>query len=196
VIAEDWRYQWSRRVAASGVALLLIGALWVLPAHRSGQASLALKAEQSAQRVLSEGHQQKAEETWRAGLLARGDHGPPGVVPPLLRAEPSDGGVIITNTTQRPLVVALAKVMEAAGAPGGWRACAMHTDGGSGGTLRFYSVSLNPGAHATFVTIESCPEAFRNAPIEYRVGRYPSETGWWSDSAFAAPKGREYADGK
>jgi hypothetical protein len=196
VAAEDSRNRWPRRLAVSGVALFLIVAFWLLPADRSGRAAVERRAKQSQERALSEAHRQKAEEAWRAGLLSRGDHGPPGVVPPMLRAELVERRAIVSNTTPRPLVVALARVQGDAAAPGGWRACAMHTDGNSKGSMRYYSFSLKPGEHATFVTVESCPEALRDSPIEYRVGRYPNEEGWWSDSAFAAPEGREYSEGK
>jgi hypothetical protein len=36
-----------------------------------------------------------------------------------------------------------------------------------------------------------CAADFDGAPLEYRVGDpLPNETGWWSDTAFAVPKGR------
>ncbi len=195
-LVEDWRFQWPLRLAASGVALLLFIVLLVLPVHRSGQHLVERQAVQQQERVLTEFHQQKADAAWQAALLASGANGPPGTVPPGLRVEPGGAGVVVTNTTSRQLIIALARVREDAKAPGGWRACAMHTDGSSRGTLRFHSYGLNAGESATFVGFAPCADAFRDAPIEYRVGRRPDDTGWWSDSAFTAPAGREHADGR
>lgn len=195
-VLQDWRDQWALRLGASGVALLVITATLLLPALRSGQAAMARKTELQSERAVAEDTQRKAEAGWRAGLLARGDHGPPGVVPPQLRSEASGDGVTITNTTQQPIVVSLARVQEDIAAPGGWRACAMHTSGSRAGGMRYYRYSLAPGARATFVNFEPCAASFKSAPIEYRVGEYPGDTGWWSDSALAAPGSREYADGR
>jgi hypothetical protein len=193
-LVHDRRTRWPGRIAVSAAAVLLIVMLLVVPVHRSGQAALVQQAAQRTERVLVEDARQKAEEQWRADLLARGQHGPPGLVPPALQTEQSEAGVVITNTTKEPLTVALARVREDATAPGGWRACSMHTAGSGGGNMRFYHYSLGPAARTTFVVNPSCAEAFRDAPIEYRVGRSPGDTGWWSDSAFTAPK-REFADG-
>ena len=194
-LVHDRRTQSRSRLAVNGAAVLVILMLLVLPAHQSGQAAQVKQAAQLAEREQTENAQRKAEEQWRAGLLSRGEHGPPGLVPPSLQAEQTDVGVVITNTAKEPLTVALTRVREDAAAPGGWRACSMHTAGSRGTSMRYYHYSLNPGARTTFVALQECAEAFRDAPIEYRVGRHPGDTGWWSDSAFAAPK-REFADGK
>lgn len=195
-LLQDWRFQWGRRLAASGVVLLLIGVLLVLPVQRSGQVLMEQKAVQQAERVKADAARQVAEEAWRAGLRARGDHGPPGVVPPSLRVEAGDTGIIVTNITQKPLSVALFRVREDAAAPGGWRACSMHTAGTRGAGLRFYRYSLGPGERTTFVNFEPCAASFKDALIEYRIGQHPDESGWWSDSALAAPNRRDDADGK
>jgi hypothetical protein len=43
----------------------------------------------------------------------------------------------------------------------------------------------------------SQPRGVPRRPIEYRVGRGPEDgEGFWSDSAFAAPDGREREDGR
>lgn len=195
-LLQDWRFQWGQRLAASGVVLLLIGVLLVLPVQRSGQVLMEKKAVQQAERVKEDAARQAADEAWRAGLRARGDHGPPGVVPPSLRVEDGDAGVIVTNITRKPLSVALFRVREDVAAPGGWRACSMHTAGTRGAGLRFYRYSLEPDESTTFVNFEPCAASFKDSTLEYRVGQRPDESGWWSDSALAAPNRRDDADGR
>lgn len=114
----------------------------------------------------------------------------PGLVPPLVEAHEAGDGVTVRNTSDQPLMVALARVREADG-PGGWRGCGMYTSGRHGGG-RYYYYSLAPGESAEYLPYDSCAAAFRGAPLEYRIGRDRSDRGWWSDSAFAAPKGREH----
>ena len=194
-LLQDWRFQWGPRLAASGVVVVLIGVLLVLPVHRSGQALMEQKTAQQAERVKEEAARQAADEAWRTDLLARGDHGPPGVVPPMLRVEAGDTGVIVTNSADKPVTVALFRVREDATAPGGWRACSMHTTGPHGTAMRFYHISLGPGESTIFVNFETCPSSFNDATIEYRVGHRQEEVGWWSDSALAVPDRRDGADG-
>jgi hypothetical protein len=184
-----------RLVINAGAAAVIVGCL-VLPLRQSHQVQEALNTQAVTERQAAEAESQVRERAWLEQMRAAGAHGPPGAVPPSLQVEQSDAGVVITNTAQQPLTVALARVREDTAAPGGWRACPMHTAGSRGTNMRYYHYSLKPGESTTYVALEPCAEAFRNAPIEYRVGRYPGDTAWWSDSAFSAPKGREYADGK
>ena len=54
-----------------------------------------------------------------------------------------------------------------------------------------YYTFVSPGKTRVFIPNTPCGLSFRGAAIEYRVGHRPPEIGWWSDSAFAKPEGRE-----
>ena len=57
------------------------------------------------------------------------------------------------------------------------------------------TTSINIGSRQATVQLHAdarCADAFVGAPVEYRVGNDSSEIdGWWSDSAFTAPEGRD-----
>ena len=71
---------------------------------------------------------------------------------------------------------------------GEWRACALLT---VGEISDYYRFSIGPGHTARYAPLRDCAAAFDGAPLEYRVGDpFQDDVGFWSDSAFAAPKGR------
>lgn len=120
-------------------------------------------------------------ELWKSG-----SHGPTGVVPPMLGvAENAKARITITNLGATPLHIALARVKESPGSNPRWRGCDMDPLMG-GPTYAF----VKPGEIWFFDLHPLCPEDLREATLEYRVGRSPGDTGWWSDSAFDAPAGR------
>jgi hypothetical protein len=55
-----------------------------------------------------------------------------------------------------------------------------------------YFIFFAPQDSITYVLRKECAPMFRDAQIEFRVGNESGDIGWWSDSAFAKPKGREY----
>jgi hypothetical protein len=116
-------------------------------------------------------------------------HGPVGTVPPMLEVDDDGVEVHVANRSAKATQVAIARVREDAGAPGGWRGCALFDE--SSGS-RYHQVWLPVGARATLRADPRCAEDLAGAPLEYRVGFEANDSeGWWSDSAFTAPSGRE-----
>jgi hypothetical protein len=126
-------------------------------------------------------------EAWIAALRQDPDaHGPPGVVPPMLRVIDDGRGVEVTNVRQDWAMLALARVRE--DNQGVWQACPLLT---VGEVSDYYRFALGADETASFAPVPGCAAAFDGAPLEYRVGD-PLQNpvgGWWSDSAFAAPNG-------
>lgn len=125
---------------------------------------------------------------WLEDMKQTGNHGPPGQLPPMLTVEDDGTTVRVQNISDKGIAVALARVQEDSTASVGWKGCGMYTEDGGG--HRYYR-TIDPNNSITYTTYKDCASAFRNAPIEYRVGRRSPEIGWWSDSAFAKPEGRE-----
>jgi hypothetical protein len=120
-----------------------------------------------------------------------GNHGPPGQVPAVLRVqdEGTDAEVELLDTLPEQYPVALARVLPDPVAPKGWRGCPLEVAGAQRAHGAFL---LRPRAPVRFILPAACAEAFRDAPLEYRVGTWKigSESpGWWSDSAIAVPEG-------
>jgi hypothetical protein len=128
-----------------------------------------------------------AREAWIAALRQNPvAHAPPGVVPPMLTVMDDGRGAAVTNNTQEWLTVALARVLQ--DNQGEWRACALLTVGENSAYYRF---SIGPGHTARYAPLPDCAAAFDGAPLEYRVGDpFQDHVGFWSDTAFAVPKGR------
>jgi hypothetical protein len=126
-------------------------------------------------------------EAWIAALRQNPNgHGRPGVVPPMLHVVDDGRGVAVTNTAQEWLTVALARVLPDQQRE--WRACPLLT---VGEVSDYYRFSIGPSQTARYAPLPDCAAEFDGAPLEYRVGDpLPNTTGWWSDSAFAAPNGR------
>lgn len=140
-----------------------------------------------AEREAAERSEAAAREAWIAALRQNPTgHGPPGVVPPMLEVTDERRDVHVTNTTQEWLTVALARVLQ--DNQGEWLACPLLTVGEHADYYRF---SIGPGKTAHYAPVPDCAAGFEGAPLEYRVGDpLPNQTGWWSDTVFAVPKGR------
>jgi hypothetical protein len=92
----------------------------------------------------------------------------------------------VTNASKIWMTVALAKVHPDAASPDGWRGCAMYSESDQG----YYRYSIGPGKSTRYRLDPACAAAHAGDAIEYRVGDDAREQGWWSDSAFATPDGR------
>jgi hypothetical protein len=171
------RYGLDAVAAVLGVATY--GMLWW---QDHGAIAAARAAAEAASR-----NEAAAAEAWIAALRQNPDgHGPPGVVPPMLEVVDEGRNVHVTNTTQEWLTVALARVLQDNQRE--WLACPLLTVGEHADYYRF---SIGPGRTAQYAPLPDCAAGFEGAPLEYRVGDpLPNETGWWSDTAFAVPKGR------
>lgn len=147
-------------------------------------------SEIAAARVAAEtaaGDEAAAREAWIAALRQNpAGHAPPGAVPPMLSVVDDGRGAAVTNDTQEWLTVALARVLQ--DNQGQWRACALLTVGENSDYYRF---SIGPGHTALYAPLPDCAAGFEGAPLEYRVGDpFQDHVGFWSDTAFAIPKGR------
>jgi hypothetical protein len=172
----------ARYVLDAVAAAVAIGTFAVLMSQQwSTQAEHRAAAEAAAR------NEAATREAWIAALRQNPDaHGPPGVVPPMLRVVDDGRGVEATNTRQEWLMVALARVRE--DNQGVWQACPLLT---VGEVSDYYRFAIGPGETARYAPLPDCAAAFDGAPLEYRVGdpfQNPA-AGWWSDSAFAAPNG-------
>lgn len=165
------------------VAAVAIGNLVALEwrQHRS-QAAYRAETTAAAQKEAAD------REAWIAALRQNPEgHGAPGIVPPMLRVADAGIGVEVTNLASEWLVVALARVRPVDGQMG-WQACPLLTVGEISGHYRF---AIGPGQSARYAPLPSCGAEFEGAPLEFRVGDpLPGAMGWWSDSAFEAPRGR------
>jgi hypothetical protein len=173
------RARYALDVVAAVVAAATYGGLW-WQAH-SAEVAARVAAETAAR------NEAAAAEAWIAALRqSPNGHGPPGVVPPMLEVVDDGRGVQVTNITQEWLTIALARVQQ--DDQGHWHACPLLT---VGEVSDYYRFSIGPGGSARYAPLPDCAAAFAGAPLEYRVGDpLPNRTGWWSDTAFAVPKGR------
>jgi len=171
------RYALDAVVAAIAVANVSV-LMW-----REHSAAATYRAEREA----AERNETAAREAWIAALRQNPNgHGPPGVVPPMLEVVDEGRSVRVTNTTQEWLTVALARVLQDNQRE--WLACPLLTVGEHADYYRF---SIGPGRTAQYAPVPDCAAGFEGAPLEYRVGDpLPNQIGWWSDTAFAVPKGR------
>ena len=180
------------RLGIDFAAVLFVFFGFVLPDHyrqmqreaEKQQYAKELKAENEASEI--------KRNAWIAEMKQSGNHGLPGVMPPMLKVE--DDGIVVhlMNNSDQKVIVALARIREDSSSPGGWKGCGMrpanNDDPKSGGG---YYTFVSPGKTRVFIPNTPCGLSFRGAAIEYRVGHRPPEIGWWSDSAFAKPEGRE-----
>ena len=176
------------RLAIDIAATLFVVFGHVIPTHR---AEVEQKTEEQARAVRLKAADEASKiklDAWLTEMKQAGNHGPPGQVPPMLTVEDDGTTVRVQNDSDRGIRIALARVREDSTVPGGWKGCGMYTTDGGGGKY-FWIIDSNKSI--TYVTREPCAPQFRGAPIEYRVGERPPENGWWSDSAFAKPEGRE-----
>jgi hypothetical protein len=170
-----------RRLICDGVALAIGLASYIVPVTvsrmeeaRAVEASNAAARERALQR-----------DAWIASLKSRA-HGAPGEVPAMLSIVDEGAVVTVTNVTGGWKAVALAKVVPNATAPGGYYGCAMYSET----SPCYYRYSIGPRQSVRYRLDSACAVAFANAVIEFRVGDGPGDDGWWSDSAFASPDGR------
>jgi len=178
-LAGRRRTRYALDAVVAAVAVTNVAVLWWQ--EHSAMAAARDAAETSAR------NEAAAAEMWIAALQQNPDgHGPPGVVPPMLEVVDDGRGVRVTNTTQEWLTVALARVLQ--NNQREWLACPLLTVGEHADYYRF---SIGPGHTAQYAPVPDCAAGFDGAPLEYRVGDpLPNATGWWSDTAFAVPKGR------
>jgi hypothetical protein len=130
-----------------------------------------------------------------AKLRRLGRFAEPGIVPP--RFEVRDNGISVTVTFRGDVgtSISLSRVLPDPGSRGGWKGCALWTEGPHG-EGHFYGHYINPGMTLHFEMYRECIEEFRGAALEFRVGEPTmegdaGERAWWSESAFAWPEGRE-----
>jgi len=178
-LAGRRRARYALDAVVAAVALVNVGTLvW-----REQSAAAKYRTERAA----AERSEAAAREAWIAALRQNPNgHGPPGVVPPMLEVFDEGLGVHVTNTTQEWLTVALARVLQ--DNQGEWRACPLLTVGENSAYYRF---SIGPGHTAQYAPVTECAAGFEGAALEYRVGDpILDAVGFWSDTAFAVPKGR------
>jgi hypothetical protein len=170
-----------RRLIWDGVALVIGIASYVVPVTLSHMAEArSIQATKDAADLRA--HQRIA---WIDSLKANA-HGPPGEVPAMLSVVDDGAVVAVTNNSGMWKTVALAKVVPNATASDGWYGCAMYSETDQ----RYYRYSIGPRQTVRYRLDPACAVAFSGAAIEFRVGDGPGEDGWWSDSAFATPDGR------
>jgi hypothetical protein len=129
------------------------------------------------------------QAAWLEALRTGDRHRPPGMVPPLLRVTDHGHQVIVENISGKPLYVALALVQKDA-PDERWLRCGMYYQPSPHAPKEDFPL-IPVGGHKLYVPQQSCVLAFEDAVIEYRVGSGPGEPTWWSDSAVAAPAGRD-----
>lgn len=181
------------RHAIDAVAIVAVLVLLVYPLVQTELRERERQEQFRAQQKAADDKYQAERLAWIAKLRASDAHGPPGAVPPMLKAEDDGIRIVVENITSKALTVALTRVIEQPSAPTGWRGCPMRTSGRVGGT--YHSYSLSPGERVTYEPDAPCAEKFRGAAVEYRIGKDQRDIGWWSESAFAAPGGRQNQTG-
>ena len=155
----------------------------VAPMHKKEQVDVQRAvAEQSAQLAW-----RNAEfKDWTDKIRASGAHAPPGVVPPILRVEDDGVQAFVKNTDDLGMTLRVSRVLPGDTA-GTWRHCRMTTDASPSRSAtaypRYEETSVAPGDTYLWVPESHCADAFRGAPLEYRIGSYRDARAWWSDSA-------------
>ena len=172
-----------RRLVWDGFAILVGIAGYAVPQLMSELAT----ARYAAQAAKSNQEYVARRLAWIESLKSRA-HGPPGEVPPMLAIIDDGTAAVVTNTSSTVRrTVALARVVPDAVLPGVFKSCGMYSDG----PHAYHRYSMAPGETMRFRPDPGCAGAFAGAAIEYRVGNDPRDEGWWSDSAFTAPEGRD-----
>jgi hypothetical protein len=131
------------RLAIDFAAVMFVLFGYSIPAHR---ADLERQAEDLARaerlKVADQADEIKLN-AWLVEMKKSGNHGLPGVVPPMLKVEDNGTIVRVQNISDTRIVAALARVREDQSAPGGWKGCGMYTDfGGRGGACILSSLLL------------------------------------------------------
>jgi hypothetical protein len=183
-----------------GIVAIVFVVGFLLPVRQNAVERDDQDERQRVQRETAEAeHERRQEERLEAGMQAMrasNRFAPPGVAPPDFEVVDDGATVRVTYHGTESSSISLARVMEDATQPGGWRGCALWTAGKIGGG-RYYSHFVESGMTLTFNMYDDCIAEFRDAPLEFRVG-HPELGGergaraWWSESAFARPEGREW----
>lgn len=189
--------RWKTLAAIYGVALL---AIWVglgVPIQQ-GMAANAEKKRLAMERLRQarppvDGGVAHRHQQWQGRLHRKGAHGAPGVEPPMLTVKDEGATVLIGHNETRPLHVALARVRPSDAVAEVWEGCRMvlvapdrHFLENWAGQRRM-SYRVEPGTMMLFELHPDCAADYADAAIEYRVGVYADNDGWWSDSALAVP---------
>lgn len=124
-------------------------------------------------------------QAWVAGLRAKGRSGPPGTVPPMVQLQ-DQGDVVRIVLTRTGSTVQIARIKSSADGDGLAR-CRMFAK-----DLRYVwrtrAQRLDWNKEYRLVLAPQCAEEFREAPLEFRIGRPREGTGWWTDTAIDDPK--------
>jgi hypothetical protein len=190
-------------IYALGIAIFWFGAL--LPLGRSAAQSsrrggsippplpaatpLSTPPASAAEQAEAAALARRGRELLVAQLRSTGDHGPLGVVPPMLLVKDEGSRVLVLNRGSSIAWISLARVRRSLRGTGTYYACALHAD--SGRRADGYD-RIRP-REALELRMGSCASAFSREPIEFRVGRQPGDTSWWSDTALLFPEGHEEA---
>jgi hypothetical protein len=177
-------------LALNAVALLVMYAGMVQPIREANEAEARQKAAAAAEleqrRAAQEVKRQAELREWLRELQASGAYGPPGAVPPMLKVE--DDGLLarVTKLGSGDIPVQLDRIRRAADGSPAVR-CPMTVVDRVGvayqaGTNLFY---LFPQKDYVFTAAPKCAEAFKGAPLEFRVGgTHPAyRAGWWTETA-------------
>lgn len=124
-----------RLLDIAGLLFALLG--YVVPVTYQGY---ALRADEQA-RVERAAAAEKADEiarnAWLEDMKQAGQHGPPGMVPPMISVEDDGTTVRVQNNLGKKIVVALARVREDSTVTGEWKGCGMFTIDRGGGDPTF-----------------------------------------------------------
>jgi hypothetical protein len=178
------------------VVLMLGAAVWLLAGQRAVEHQARfeeqqLQVMQTIDRASAGSDERYGRDRFFAARRASGTHGPPGQVPGVLGVQDEGTAVRVEllDTLRPELPLALARVRPDPARPGGWNGCPMRADGSQ---TKYGAYLLRPGAALSFTLAPRCAEAFRDAPLEFRLGSWQAggdSPGWWSDSALAVPEG-------
>jgi hypothetical protein len=197
--------RWKTLVAINGVALLAVGVGLVAPIQQ-GLAAKAQEKQQKLERLKQARPMQvsvegsypvlaRRHQNWQKRMYRMRTHDAPGVVPPMLIVGDEGRMVLISHNRTHALHVALARVRLSGVDADVWEGCSLAPVGESvrprflekwGGQQR-WSYRIEPGQAILFELHPDCAADYAGAPIEYRVGVYADDDGWWSDSALAEP---------
>jgi hypothetical protein len=185
-----------RRRIKLDVVLTLGVLVWLLAGQRAMEHQARLEQQQfqvvqTLDRASADSDDRYARDRFLAARRDSATHGPPGQVPGVLAVQ--DDGIALRvellDSLRPELPLALARVRPDPARPGGWSGCPMRAQGAQ---TKYGAYLLRPGAALSFTLAPRCAEAFRDAPLEFRVGSWKAggdSPGWWSDSALAVPEG-------
>ena len=124
-----------RLLDIAGLLFALLG--YVVPVSYQGYARRADEQARVERAAAAEKAHEIALNAWLDNMKQTGQHGPPGMVPPMVSVENDGNTVKVRNKSDKKIVVALARVREDSTVPGGWKGCSMFTKDRGGGELIF-----------------------------------------------------------